>query len=253
MGEPIYQITTYGTLKQCVQDLAAMVGFPKPEEPSASKDPAVQQMISAVNQAGADMLNIYDWQQMVKPFEIVIKADFAGQKEKSFDLPPDFWCFIDQTQWNKDTRLPAIGSVSPQQWQQIKIRLAAIVLTIMWQIRDNKLWVLSPPVEPQTLSFFYMSRGWVRDGKNPDLYKNIASEDADQILFDDYLVTLLARVKWLQMKGFDATASQQDFKLNYEIRKGKAKGAPILSLVKRAGFPYLNMATNVPDTGFGSR
>ena len=246
----IYDITTYGTLGGMVQNLAAMVGFPKPADVAGSKDPAVQQMVSAVNQAGADMLNLYDWQNMIKPFEIVCKADFQDQKEKGFDLPPDFWCFVDQTQWNKSTRLPAL-QVSPQQWQQIKIRMATIVLTFLWQIRDNKLWILSPPSNEQTFSFYYISRGWVEDADNPELIKNEATKNGDKILFDDYLTTLLARCKWLQMKGMDATASIADFKMNFEIRKGKTKGAPVLSMVNSVGLPYINMLVNAPDTGYG--
>lgn len=246
----IYDIKSYGTLADIVQNLAVMVGFPKPSDPAGSPDPAVQQMVSAVNMAGADMLNLYDWQQQIKTFEIPVKADYSGQKEKAFDLPADFWCFVDQTQWNKSTRLPAL-QVSPQQWQQIKIRMATIVLTFLWQIRDNKLWILSPPDNEQPFSFMYISRGWVQSGTNPELYKNVADQNGDKILFDDYLMTLLGRVKWLQIKGMDSAAAMSDFKLNYEIRKGKAKGAPILSLVNSVGLPYINMLTNAPDTGYG--
>lgn len=246
----IYDIKTYATLADIVQNLAVMVGFPKPSDPAGSPDPAVQQMVTAVNMAGADMVNLYDWQQMVKTAEIPIIADYAGQKEKSFDLPQDFWCFVDQTQWNKTNRLPAL-QVSPQQWQQIKIRMATIVLTFLWQIRDNKLWILSPPATEQPFSFMYLSRGWVQSGTNPELYKNVADQNGDKILFDDYLMVLLSRVKWLQIKGMDAAAAMSDFKLNYEIRKGKTKGSPILSLVNSVGLPYINMLTNAPDTGYG--
>ena len=246
----IYDITTYGTLGAMVQNLAQMVGFPKPADPAGSEDPAVQQMVAAVNMAGADMMNLYDWQQMIKSYEIPIIADYAGQREKSFELPQDFWCFVDQTQWNKTNRLPAL-QVSPQQWQQIKIRMATIVLTFLWQIRENKLWILSPPSTEQPFSFMYLSRGWVQDADNPDLYKNVATKNGDKILFDDYLMTLLSRTKWLEMKGMDATAAIADFKMNYEIRKGKTKGSPILSMVNSVGLPYINMLTNAPDTGYG--
>jgi hypothetical protein len=125
-------------------------------------------------------------------------------------------------------------------------------LTFLWQIRDNKLWVQSPPATGQTLTFFYMSQGWVQDGANPNLIKNIASQTSDIIMFDQYLMTLLARWKWLELKGFDSTAAKADFTLNYQIRKGKAKGAPVLSMTKvQFGMPYLNMSFNAPDTGYG--
>lgn len=248
---PIYDITSYGTLATIVRDLSVMVGFPKPADPAGSEDPAVCQMVTAVNMAGADMMNLYDWQNLVKQGEIEIKADFDGQKSKAFDLPGDFWCFIDQTQWNQNTQLPALGPVSPQAWMQLEVRNPKVVMTFMWQIREGKLWIQSPPTSPQKFVFMYMSRGWVRDADNPDLYKNLASKNGDKILFDDYLMVLLSRVKWQQIKGFDAAAAMSDFRLNYENRKGKAKGAPVLSMVSNTSMPYLNILTNVPDTGYG--
>jgi hypothetical protein len=249
---PIYDITTYSTLSSIVRELATMVGFPKPEDPAGSLDPAVQQMVTAVNMAGADMMNLYDWQQLCKMGEIEIVADSAEQREKAFDLPADFWSFIDQTQWNKNTQLPALGPISPQAWMQLEVRNPKVVMTFLWQIRDGKLWIQSPPETPQKFVFMYITRGWVRDADNPDLYKNMASKNGDRVLFDDYLMVLLARVKWQEIKGFDPTSSKASFVLNYENRKGKGKGAPVLSLVHNVGLPYLNMMTNVPDTGYGS-
>ena len=83
----IYDITTYGTLAGMVQNLAQMVGFPKPADPAGSEDPAVQQMVAAVNMAGADMMNLYDWQQMIKTTEIPIIAN--GSRSR-FGWQPSF-------------------------------------------------------------------------------------------------------------------------------------------------------------------
>lgn len=249
----IYDIKTYATLASITDQLSIMVGFPKPLDAAGSSDPAVAQMISAVNQAGADMMNLYDWQNLCKTGELLIEADYDGQTEKGFDLPADFWSFIDQTQWNKDTQLPALGPISPQSWMQLQVRNPKVVMTFMWQIRSNQLWIQSPPAKGsgQRFVFMYITRGWVKDENNLEIYKNIATKNGDVILFDDYLITLLARVKWQNMKGFDAKTSMDDFRLNYENRKGKAKGAPILSMVANHGMPYLNMLTNAPDTGYG--
>ena len=247
-----YEINQYSTLYDITREVATMVGLAKPKDPAAATDPNVQQLVSAVNQAAQDMFNLYDWQQLVKRYEIEIQADEPGQREKSFDLPDDFWAFIDQTQWNKDTRLPAIGPISPQMWMQINVRMPMVVLTFLWQIRDDKLWIQSPPTDAQTLTFMYISRGWCKDADNPDLLKNQADKNDDVILFDRYLTTLLARAKWQMMKGLDSSSSMQDFRMNYEIRKGKREGAPVLSTTTGGGLPLLNMLTNVPDTGFGT-
>jgi hypothetical protein len=246
-----YQTANYLTLQSIIQSVGKMVGYPIPVDPAGSSDPAVQQMIEGLNMAAEDMLNLYSWQRLTKLYEISIQAEFDGQLERSFELPADFWEFVDQTQWNKDTRLPAIGPVSAQAWQQLRIRMPKVVLTFLWQIRDGKLWVQAPPNSPQTLSFYYNSNGWCVDADDPDLLKNYANKNGDTILMDSYLMKLLTRVKWLEMKGFDSSGAMRDFQVNYENRKGNDKGAQVLNMAQGQAFPYLNVGINAPDTNYG--
>lgn len=248
---PTYQTTNYLTLQSIIQSTCKMVGYPVPVDPAGSTDPAIQQMVEGLNMAGEDMLNLYGWQRLSKLYEIEIASEYPGQLERSFELPTDFWQFIDQTQWNVDTRLPAIGPISPQAWQQLRIRMPKVVLTFLWQIRDGKLWIQAPPASAQKLSFYYQSNGWVQDADDPTDYKNYANKNGDTILMDGYLMKLLTRVKWLEMKGFDSAIAMRDFQVNYENRKGNDVGAQVLNMAQTLAFPYLNVATNAPDTGYG--
>jgi hypothetical protein len=236
-----YQIIDDSTLSAIVQNVAALVGFPTPADPAGDTDPAVQQMVQSVNLAGIDLLSIADWQELTKT-----------HSEKAFDLPEDFYSFLDQTQWNSTMQWPAIGPVSPQMWQQLLIRQTLPTLSFYWQVRDNKLYILSPPTSTQTLTFYYQSVAWVRDQDNSSLYKNRATKNGDVILLDAYLTTLLARVKWLEIKGLDSSSAMRDFQVNYENRKGNEKGANVLSMVRMNRFPYIQPLTNTPDTGYGS-
>lgn len=246
-----YQIVNDSTLSAIVQNVAAMVSYPTPADPAGDSDPAVVQMVQAVNLAGIDLLSMNDWQELTKVHTISIQADSPGQSEKSFALPEDFYEFVDQTQWNSSEQWPAIGPISPQFWQQLLIRQTLPTLSFYWQVRDNKLYILSPPTSAQTLSFYYQSVAWVRDQDNADLYKNRATKNGDVILLDSYLVTLLARTKWLEMKGLDSSAAMRDFQVNYENRKGNEKGANVLSMTREYRFPYIQPLTNTPDTGYG--
>lgn len=247
-----FQLVTDNTLSAIVQNVAQLVSFPTPADPAGDTDPAVVQMVQSVNLAGIDLLAMNDWQELTKTHTISIQASPPGVSEQAFALPDDFYEFVDQTQWNSTMQWPAIGPVSPQAWQQLLIRQTLPTLSFYWQIRDNSLYILSPPTAAQTLSFFYQSVAWVRDQDTSTLYKNRAVKNGDVILLDAYLVTLLARVKWLEMKGFDSSAAMRDFQVNYENRKGNEKGAPVLNMVRNYGFPYLNAINNLPDTGFGS-
>lgn len=246
-----YQIVNDSTLSAIVQNVAAMVSYPTPADPAGDSDPAVVQMVQAVNLAGIDLLSMNDWQELTKVHTISIQADSPGQSEKSFALPEDFYEFVDQTQWNSSEQWPAIGPISPQFWQQLLIRQTLPTLSFYWQVRDNKLYILSPPTSAQTLSFYYQSVAWVRDQDNANLYKNRATKNGDVILLDSYLVTLLARTKWLEMKGLDSAAAMRDFQVNYENRKGNEKGATVLSMTREYRFPYIQPLTNTPDTGYG--
>jgi hypothetical protein len=246
-----FQIVNDSTLAAIVQNLAQMVSYETPSDPAGSQDTSVQQMVQAVNMAGLDLLSMYDWQELTKPYTMSIVADGPGQAQKAFPLPEDFYDWVDQTQWNSTNQWPAIGPISPQMWQQLIVRQVLPTLSFYWQVRGNSIYILSPPTAAQDLTFYYQSYAWVRDQDNPDLYKNRATKNGDTILLDSYLVTLFARAKWLEMKGLDSSAAMRDFHLSLENRWGQEKGAPVLSMVRTYGFPYINVLTSVPDTGFG--
>jgi hypothetical protein len=208
--------------------------------------------VQAANMAGIELLTMYDWQELIKNYQIPITATFNGQKEKAFPLPEDFFDWIDQTNWNATTQFPSLGPVSAQMWQQLLIRTTLPTLSFYWQVRDNMIYVLAPPNSPQTMNVFYMSQAWVRDQDDPTLYKNRITKNGDVALLDATMITLYTRVKWLEMKGLDSAAAMRDFQIAYENRKGSAKGAPVLSMARDFRFPYIQPLTNTPDTGFGA-
>lgn len=247
-----FQIIDESSLSAIVSNVAAMVGYPSPTDAAGDTDPAVRQMVQAVNLAGQDMLSLADWQELTKTYSVSIIADTPGQQEKAFTLPEDFYEFLDSTQWNSTNQWPAIGPISPQMWQTLITRTTLPTLSFYWQVRGSELYILAPPTAAQTLTFMYQSLAWVRDADDPTLYKNRATKNGDIILLDSNLMTLLARVKWLEMKGFDSSAAMRDFQVNFENRKGNEKGAPVLTMSRTYGFPYINAVTSIPDTGFGA-
>jgi hypothetical protein len=247
-----FQIIDNASMSAIVQTVSSMVSYSISADPGADTDPAVQQMVQAANLAGQDLLSMHDWQELSKPHTISIAADAPGQTEKAFDLPVDFGKFIDQTQWNSSMQWPAIGPIMPQAWQQLLVRQTLPTLSFYWQVRDGKLYVLSPPTSAQNLTFYYQSVAWVRDQDDNTLFKNRLVKNGDTCLIEPYLVTLLTRVKWLEMKGLDSAAAMRDFQVAYENRKGNEKGgAPVLNMTTSHRFPYLNAYQNLPDTGIG--
>jgi hypothetical protein len=247
-----FQIVNESTLSAIVQNVAGMVAYPVPTDPAGSEDPAVQQMVQAANMAGNELLSMFEWQELIKNYQIPIQSDTNGQKEKGFALPQDLYRWIDQTNWNATTQFPSLGPVSAQMWQQLLIRTTLPTLSFYWQVRDNKIYVLAPPNSPQTMNVFYVSAGWVRDQNDPDLYKNRMTQNGDVSLLDATVITLYTRVKWLEMKGLDSSAAMRDFNIAFDNRKNSEKGAPVLTMARDFRFPYIQPLINTPDTGMGA-
>ena len=246
-----FQLINDSSLLNIVQNVAQMVGYSTPADAAGSSDPAIGQMVQAVNVAGNDMLSMNDWQELTKIHNMSVIADSPGQAEKGFPLPEDFFEFTDQTQWNSSNQWPAIGPISPQMWQTLLVRSTIPTMSFYWQIRDSQIYILAPPAAAQTLTFFYQSLAWVRDADDAALYKNRVTKNGDTILVDPYVITLLARVKWLEMKGLDSAAAMRDFLVAFENRKGSEKGAAVLTMARDLRFPYLHPLLNTPDTNIG--
>jgi hypothetical protein len=242
---------TNPTFSDSINLICELVGYPKSADPAGSTDPKHGQMRAAVLNALGELLALHEWQDLTLDGSISVVADMAGQKEKAFDLPLDFYRFIDQTQWSQQQMWPAGGPVSPQGWKQYVVWGTRPEMALFWQTREDKVWFLSPPFpNPQVFTFFYLSRAQVIDETDPALFKNVPTKNGDKYKLDGYLITLLARKKWLEWNSMDSVAATNDFNIAFNSRVGADRGASVLSLVRRNPIPLVS-ACNVPQTGVG--
>ncbi len=246
-------VITIPTLLTAVQSICKMVGHPAPAaDAMGSSDPAVLQMIEALNVANEELLVMKEWQDVTIKATLSIVADSLGQEEKGFALPTDFYRFVDQSQWNGTSQLPAMGPVSNQAWMQYTVRNWSPQLTLYWQLREDLLMVMAPPFPtPVDFEYMYVTRGLVIDGTDPATFKNVFTTNDDKFRIDGRLVALFARAKYLEWKGFDSSAAMRDFYTQFEAKSGSNKGAPVLSISRSPSMPLINPYTNAPDTGYG--
>lgn len=248
-----YTITN-PTLLSAVKAICRMVGHPAPAvDAIGSTDPAVLQMIEALRVANEELLVMKEWQDVTIKATLAIVGDSPGQKEKAFALPDDFYRFVDQSQWNENSQIPAMGPISNQAWMQYTVRNWTPQMTLFWQIREDRLQIMAPPFPtPVDFEYMYITRGTIADADTPTDYKNVFTKNGDMFRIDGELVTLFGRAKYLEWKGFESSAAMRDFYTQFEGKGGANKGAPILSLSRPRGMPLLDAYRNTPDTGFGS-
>ena len=256
----IYEMTNEQTFASVIQTACRLLSLPVPADPAGSDDPNITLMRSVSNMASLEMLNSYEWADLTKMGEIDVftsapPATDGGATETAFDLPPDFYRFIDQTQWNGAMRFPAVGPVSPQGWMTYMVFPVSANFTLTWQVREGKIYFLNAPPSPgQKFRFMYLSRALVQDADNANLYKNVASKNGDKFVLDGVLMTLMTRIKWLEAKGFDSAAALRDFMLAFDSRVGASKGASILNMSGgQGGYPYIGIG-NLPEASlYGMR
>jgi hypothetical protein len=255
----MYDMTNDQSLASIVQTTCRLLSLPVPSDPAGDTDPNITLMRTVANLSSLEMLNLYEWPQLTKMGEIAVftAAPPSGTDatETAFDLPADFYRFIDQTQWNAAMRFPAVGPVAPQGWMTYMVFPISANFTLTWQIREGKIFFLNAPPSPgQKFRFMYLSRALVQDADNSDLYKNVATKNGDKFVLDGILMSLFTRVKWLEAKGFDSAAAMRDFMAAFDSRVGAQKGANILNMAGgRHDYPYIGIG-NLPEASlYGMR
>jgi hypothetical protein len=239
------------TLIEIVNIVARSVGHPSTTDVASSTDEAILRMGYYVNIACMELTYMYNWEFLTKLATISVVADAPDQAEKAFELPTDFKAMIDDTHWDRSTQLPAIGPVNAQDWQWLIVRKTKITTRMMWRIRNKQLWIKSPPVVAENLTFEYLSKNWAIDGDTQQP-KDVMSKNSDYHIFPWELVILSSRAKWFENEGYDSTAAWNDFNKAFQYETGTDKGATSLSLVPGTGYPYIDAVKNIPDTGYGS-
>jgi hypothetical protein len=238
------------TLIEIVNFVAQSVGHPATQDVTNTSDEAIGRMVFYANQACNEILYAHDWNHLTKPLSMAIVASTPNAKEEGYDLPPDFANFIDDTHWNRSTQLPALGPVTPQDWQWLVVRDAKITTRFMWRLRGGQIWIKSPPNTPQTLVFEYLSKNWAFNG-DTNTPQEVMVNNADYHGFPWNIVVLGTRAKWLKNEGYDASMAEADLAKALEFWTGGDLGATAQSLVPGGAYPYLNPIRNLPPSGYG--
>lgn len=202
-------------------------------------------MRTLLTRTGQKLLSRGEWQFLNRDFTLV-----TAPGDTQYDLPADFDRFVPDSSWNRTTRLPAIGSLTEQEWQMLKARqLEGTTFTMLYRIANDKVELYNTPSTVQTLVLPYVGRGWIRRADD-SLADNVAADD-DLCMYDTQLIQAALRLEWDTEKKFDTSASAQAF--NNALSAAKAKDSPgrTLTLNQGAAYPYLGVI-NMPDTGYGS-
>lgn len=152
----------------------------------------------------------------------------------NYPLPSDWSKQIPQTEWDRSNRWPLLGPNSPQDWQSFKSGIVYAGPRLRFRIQGSTLAINPPPSTNLNLAFEYISKSWVlaADGVT---YKSKFTADTDTFIFDDSLMTIGLKLRWLQSKGFEYDYAQREFSSLLNLCQGQDKSAAKLSLSPEVG------------------
>lgn len=242
-------ITTLTDANTILNRVAAEIGVAPVVAPYSSVDPVFVQMQYLLNTAGEELSQAYPWELLTRSHQVTTSSLDSGD----YPLPDDFGYMINQTGWETTNNVPLFGPLSPQDWTYLIGRdLVSHTIYASFRFDEGQFRIFpQPPPDGLDVNFEYISCAWVSDGAPTPTYKKEVTTGTDQPLFDKTLITRYLKLKILESKGFDTQKAQNDFNQTFSFLTGLDKGAPVLNVGCRHGFPYLNVYRNLPDTGYG--
>lgn len=170
-----------------------------------------------------------------------------------FPPPADFDRQIDRTQWDRTMHWELLGPETPQQRGWLKSGWIATGPRIRYWYQGGYFTIWPPLGTTESLSLDYVSKYWVLATSPTTLAptKQAFSVDTDTCIFPDSLMRALVKLKYFEVKNFDTTAFERDYRMQRDIAKANDAGSPTLSMNPTAGQLLIDW-TNIPDANYGS-
>lgn len=245
----------YDSAATLINSAAVECGLLTVADPFASTANEMIQLRTLLTNCGRELCSgVYEWQQLTNSYTFSTTA--TPPASGLFALPTDFGYMVNQTGWTPTSGglgLPLAGPLSEQVWQAlVNTNLASSTIYLSFKIAARQIQVLPKPAPAnQNITFSYQSQNWALVNGTTTT-ANVVANAADVVLFDAILMVKMLVARYKQMKGMDSSAALEQFQMMLTSFIGINAPAKILSMTGRSGFPYVNVWTNLPVSGFGS-
>lgn len=238
-------LTLYPTALTVLNRAAAQCTLAQVADPYAETNPDWVLMRDLLVSLGREILKAPQ-----EPWTHLVRSNSFVTDGVSYfhTLPGDYRAMVDNTLWNRSTRLPGIGPMTSQQRAALQARLVSIVLNVSFRIDGNVLTFPILPPSGQTVAYDYYSTFWVQStsGAIPDKDRPTASTDV--LLFDEELLVTGLVLRFLENRGYDTVKAQERFNSHLEDAIGRNVGGSVISLTGQPHNVWDRMlgADNVP-------
>jgi len=236
-----------------VKAAAGVIGVKAFVKLRGNADPDARSMEARFNRAGQAMTRMRNtlgasWTALTQEF---VFETIPGVAE--YRLPDGFQSIIDGTVWDRSTYREMRGTLSPQQWQEVKSGLIESVrIAPFYRIRRSAaagrtLWLDPTPAGRDEIVLEFQSAHWV-ESADRSTYRYAIESDTDKTVFDDDLLEMSVLWRFKQSRGLTFAVELAEYEQEVMRRFAEDAGARAIRVGRSAGN---RRGLNVPETGFG--
>lgn len=226
------------TLLTIVQTVCRLTNLRVPTEVVTSTDTQVQQLYALANEALVDLGKSFTWEALTREqlFTTVAAEEQPGA------LPSDFDYQLNNTIFNRTTRLTLIGPITPQLWQAIKAQPQLNRVYLCWRERDNVVLMTPEPPAGQEIAFEYISNNFAETADGTPIPE--FASDTDTTPLNERLVQYSLRWRFLSAKNLDYAEAFRSYETQLQQEQARDGGMTQLNITGSTtwglfGFPNL--------------
>jgi len=215
------------TLLSVITDFCKRQNLPSPSTVYGSTDQGVLQMMALLEEEGNDLAQRHFWEALTREADHTSLA-LEDQGAIATIADDGFRFIVNDTIWDRSTRLPVCGPMSAQNWQALK----ALVSTgprYRFRIRGGKLLVNPAAVAGESWYFEYVSKNWISNAAG-NIFKARFTVDTDIILLPDDLCLQGLRWRWKKEKGFEYAEDFRTYEDQIKMAMGHDGGKATISM-----------------------
>jgi hypothetical protein len=228
------------SLLTLLQRAADLLSLARPATVIGSSDQQVRNLYALAIEEAKDLASAHNWQSLTREATFTTTATAA----QSSAIPTDLDRFIPNSFFNRDTRRPVLGPITPQLWQGIQANPQLNRVFLAFRERDGAFLITPTPPAGQTIAYEYVTSKWARKSDLTLDYTEWQA-DTDTSYIDEWLITLGVRWRWKKSKGLPYGEDFDTYEKQRDQNRGRDGAAGAISLTGREY--QLGILPNLPE------
>jgi hypothetical protein len=228
------------SLLTIIQRCADLLGLERPPSVIGSADQQVRQLYALALEEAEELHSRYAWQALTR--EQTFTSTAATAQTDAF--PADFSRFLNSTFFDRTTRRPVLGPITPQLWQGIQANPQLNRVFLAFRERNGQFLVTPTPTGTDTIAYEYITSKWARNAALTTNYTEW-QDDTDTSYLSESLIRLGIRWRFKKSKGLPYGEDFDTYQAQCDQFRAQDGGSATISLTGREY--QLGYLPNIPE------